>query len=268
MAEPTLFVETRDLARLAVHVAGEGPPLLLVSGLGGAAGFWEPCVRALAARRLVVRFDQRGIGASRRGAAETSVQRLAADVLAIADQLGIDRFDLVGHSFGGAIAQAVAWSAADRLASVTLSATWLSPSRYMDALFRTRRDLLARDPKGYARLAALMAHPPDWLEGNWQVVEAAEAAAPLMPEAQSTIRERLAALLGFDGSEGIEAIGCPCLIMGAKDDVVVPWFLQKELSAALPHARAERLPDGGHFYPVTRTAGFCDALIRFLDNGA
>lgn len=264
----TSRVETRDGASLAVHLAGRGEPLVLVSGLGGTAGFWEPCRKALAARHLVVTFDQRGIGDSTRGASELSIQRLAADVLAIADALGFSRFHLVGHSTGGAIGQAVAWADAERLQSLTLSATWLKPSRYMDALFRHRRDVLGRDPRGYARMAALLAHPPDWLEANWEVVERAEAAAPVMPEAQEIVRERIDMLLDFDGGDQASAIGCPTLILGARDDMIVPWFLQKELHAAIPHARPERLPDGGHFYPVTRTSGFCDALLWFLESGA
>src|SRR5258705_12733047 len=56
-----------DGARLTVHIEGQGPDLLLVSGLGGTASFWSPLVAALAARFRVVRFDQRGIGASTRG---------------------------------------------------------------------------------------------------------------------------------------------------------------------------------------------------------
>ena len=66
-----------DGARLAVHTEGEGPALLLVSGLGGTAAFWSPLLPLLAPRFRVIRFDQRGIGASTRGSAPVTIDRLA-----------------------------------------------------------------------------------------------------------------------------------------------------------------------------------------------
>lgn len=269
MAQPeTRTVRTQDGAALSVHAVGVGPPLLLISGLGGTAAFWDPCVAALARRHRVIRLDQRGIGVSTRGQAVLSVELLAADCLAVLDALGCTQAHVVGHSTGGAIAQALTSAEPDRVMSLALSATWLKPSRYMTALFGARRDLLDSHPEIYATLAALLAHPPEWLEANWQVVEKARSSSPRDEAARVIIHERLDLLLGFDGSADSHRLGCPTLILGARDDVVVPWFLQKELHAALPHARAERLPDGGHFFPVTRTSGFCDALGWFLENGA
>lgn len=263
-----LTVATPDGARLAVSVEGEGPPLMLVSGLGGTAGFWAPCLPALARACTVIRLDQRGIGASSRGEAPLSIELLAADCLAVADALGFGRFHLVGHSTGGAIGQAAAWAQPERLASLTLSGAWLGPSRHMQALFGARRALLDASPQDYAALAALMAYPPGWLEARPETLEQAVRAAPADPAARAVVRERIDMLLAFDGAALAHRIGCPALILGARDDVVAPPFLQKELHAALPHARAERLPDGGHFFPVTRTAGFTAALLRFLEHDA
>lgn len=267
-AARALAVETPDGARLAVSVEGQGPPLMLVSGLGGTAGFWTPCLPSLTRACMVIRLDQRGIGASTRGGAPLSVELLAADCLAVAGALGLERFHLVGHSTGGAIGQAVAWAEPERLASLTLSATWLRPSRYMRELFGVRLALLDASPEHYAVLAALLAYPPGWLETHWQAAEEAARAAPVDAAARAVVRERLDMLLAFDGAPQAHRIGCPTLILGARDDVVVPPFLQKELHAALPHARAERLPDGGHFFPVTRTSGFTAALLRFLEHDA
>lgn len=265
-AARALAVETPDGARLAVSVEGQGPPLMLVSGLGGTAGFWTPCLPSLTRACTVIRLDQRGIGASTRGRAPLSVELLAADCLAVAGALGLERFHLVGHSTGGAIGQAVAWAEPERLASLTLSATWLRPSRYMRELFGVRHALLDASPVQYAILAALLAHPPNWLESHWEVVEQAARSAPAEPAARAIVQERIDLLLAFDGVARADRIGCPALILGARDDVVVPPFLQKELQAALPHARTERLPDGGHFFPVTRTSGFTAALLRFLEH--
>lgn len=76
MAATTLRLE--DGAEIAVQVDGDGRDLLLVTGLGGTAAFWEPVVAPLRERGFrVIRFDQRGIGASTGGSGAVDIDRLA-----------------------------------------------------------------------------------------------------------------------------------------------------------------------------------------------
>jgi aminoacrylate hydrolase len=262
----TQQVDTRDGARLAATVDGVGRDILLVSGLGGTSGFWTPVVSPLATEFRVTRFDQRGIAASTRGTAVCDIDRLAKDCLAVMDAVGIGRAIFVGHSTGGAIGQAVARIAPDRLEALVLSATWLRPSRYMGALFAARRRILDIDPATYAATGAVLGYAPGWLEANWDVFDAAVAKPPISDEAQRTVRERIDALLAFDGSAFAGTIACPSLVMGARDDVIVPAFLQDELAAYLPQDRQVVMyPDGGHFFPVTRTEDFLRDLVAFAN---
>ena len=101
-------VALKDGAELAVHVDGQGPDLLLVSGLGGTAAFWEPVVAPLRARFRVIRFDQRGIATSTRGTAATTIDQLGEDSFAVLDRVGSRRALLLGHSTGGVILQSMA----------------------------------------------------------------------------------------------------------------------------------------------------------------
>src|SRR5215208_2369090 len=102
MAATTLRLE--DGAEI---VDGDGR--LLVSGLGGTAAFWEPVVAPLRERGFrVIRFDQRGIGASTRGTGAVDIDRLAQDSLAVLDHAGSASALLLGHSTGGVILQAMA----------------------------------------------------------------------------------------------------------------------------------------------------------------
>ncbi|TNC08330.1 alpha/beta fold hydrolase [Methylobacterium terricola] len=264
MTSGATSVDTSDGARLAVRQDGQGPDLLLVSGLGGTAGFWAPCLPALALAHRVTRFDQRGIGASGRGTAPCDIDRLARDCLAVMDALGIATAVFVGHSTGGAIGQALARLAPDRLRGLVLSATWLKPSRYMEALFGARRRILDLDPVAYAATGAMMGYAPSWLDAHWAAFEAATAHAPTAEEARRVVRERIDALLAFDGSASVAAIRCPVLVLGARDDLIVPAFLQEDLAAALPpDPRIVRYEDGGHFFPVTRTPDFTRDLLAF-----
>jgi len=259
----TTSVPLPDGAELAVTVTGAGRDLVLASGLGGTAAFWEPAVPALASHFRVVRFDQRGIGRSSRGTEPVSIARLALDTLAVLEHLGSRDALLVGHSTGGVILQDLALRDAARVGGLVLSGTWARPNRYMAELFRSRGALLASMPREYAAMGALLGYTPEWLEANWPKYEAIVAAAPTSPAQQQIIAERIAALLAFDRSGEVGRISLPTLIQGAEDDLIVPAFLQRELAGLMPRASLRILPSGGHFFPVTRTSAFADAILSW-----
>jgi pimeloyl-ACP methyl ester carboxylesterase len=263
-ASGAFTVTTPDGAVLQAFVAGAGPALLLVSGLGGTAGFWKATTATLARSSRVIRFDQRGIGASTRGSAPCTIDQLARDCLNVLDGAGVGRAVLLGHSTGGCIGQALGRMAPERLDGLILSATWLKPSHYMSALFGARRAILAENPQAYAATAALISYPPAWLEANWGVYEAAIAAAPVTPEARQVVRERIDALLSFDGAADIAALPMPTLVLGSRDDMIVPAFLQEELAAALPGGRSILLDSGGHFFPVSRPDAFTAKVVEWI----
>lgn len=260
---PSFEVLRPDGAVLRGHADGRGPAMLLVSGLGGTAAFWNPAVAALADGFRLIRFDQRGIAASTRGTAPCTIATLAADAAAVLREAGIGRAVLVGHSTGGCIVQEMALADPGLARGLVLSGAWGRPSRYMTALFRSRLAVLRAAARDYAALGALTSYPPEWLEGNWRTFEGAVAGAPVEASAQAIVAERIEALLAFDRSADLGRIGCPAAIVGAEDDVIVPAFLQRDLRALLPAAPLEILPSGGHFFPVTRTAEFADRLGRF-----
>jgi aminoacrylate hydrolase len=265
-APPILHVTTADGAVLHVTVTGNGPPLLLVSGLGGTARFWADSSAVFAESFRVIRFDQRGIGASTRGNAACDIDLLARDCLTILDAAGAERAILLGHSTGGCISQSLARQAPGRLAALVLSATWLRPSHYMTALFQTRRAILENDPVAYAATASLLGYPPAWLEVNWSVYEMAVAQAPVSAQSRRTVTERIDALLAFDGSAGVDTLTMPTLVLGTRDDMIVPAFLQEQLAAAIPMAEKIMFDDGGHFFPVSRQSAFTKAVQNWLSS--
>lgn len=262
---PQTTLSLPDGAELALHSDGRGPAILLISGLGGTAGFWAPLVPRLAERHQVVRFDQRGIGASTRGTAPCTIAQLAADALAVLASLGLAQAIVLGHSTGGCIAQHMAAAAPERVSGLVLSGTWLQPSRFMRELFRSRAALLHASPEEYAAQAVFTSYPPEWLDAHWDVLERAIQAAPTTPAARAVIAERIEALLAFDGSAPAARIAAPTLVLGAADDLIVPAFLQRELASALPGSRLHLFPDGGHFFPVSRADLYLDQLTRWID---
>ncbi len=253
-----------DGASLNVLEDGTGPALLLISGLGGTANFWSPCVPALAAHFRVIRLDQRGIAKSTRGTAPCTIDQLAQDCLSVLDDCGVDQAIIVGHSTGGCIAQTMALRAPARIRACIFSATWGKPSRHRQELFSTRREMLFNDPVGYACTSVFMGHDANWLNQNWNVLENARAHAPVTAEAQHIISERLDALIAFDRSADLQRLTIPALVLGARDDLIVPSFLQEELATLLNHADLHLLEHGGHFFPVTRTHLFIPLITEWL----
>src|SRR5690242_14222136 len=90
---------------LAHDRAGSGPPLLLLHGIGSCKEMWRPVVPLLARERDVVALDLPGFGESPCGA--ETVEGLARDVAAFADELGLERPHVAGNSLGGGIALAL-----------------------------------------------------------------------------------------------------------------------------------------------------------------
>jgi aminoacrylate hydrolase len=246
--------------------SGTGPALLLVSGLGGTGGFWASAAARLDTAFRVIRFDQRGIAGSTRGTAACSIDQLARDCLSVLDAAGVGRAFVLGHSTGGCIGQALAHIAPERLGALVLSASWHQPAPWFTAAFEMRRRVLDADPIAYAASAVQLAYPPDWLNDNWAVYEAALAKAPVAEAARNVVRERIDALLSFRGGTPVLPEGMPAFILGAQDDMIVPPFLQDSLAAALPDAPRENLASGGHFYPASRTEAFAGHVMRWLSS--
>ena len=257
-------VELDDGAVLSYRVEGSGPDVLLVTGLGGTAAFWEPIAARLTDRFRVVSTDARGIAGSTRGTAPVDIDRLSLDCFAILDDLGSTRAAVVGHSTGGVIAQTMGLMQPRRLSGLGLSGTWAKADAYMHGLFRSRLAVLRQLPQEYAVGTIFVGYPATWLKDNWQAHDAALKAYPATHAAQDVVAERIAAILAFDRSAEIARLSMPVMVNGAEDDQIVPAYLQRALAAAIPHANLHMLPSGNHFYPLTRTAEFLSALVPWL----
>ena len=123
-------VRTPDGARLCVDTLGDpgDPPILLIGGAAASMDLWddELCARIAASGRLVVRYDHRDTGRSTTyppGAPPYTGNDLAEDAIAVLDALGVGRAHLVGMSMGGGLAQQLAFTHRERVATLTLIST-------------------------------------------------------------------------------------------------------------------------------------------------
>lgn len=258
-----------DFAVYTTPPVGDSPPLLCINGglLFDHTLLW-PALAPLATDRQLIFYDQRGRGHSAvpPGLAASRIEFDAGDVPALRQALGVDTWDVLGHSWGGGIALlstaldvATSPQAVRRLVlvnAVGLTAHWLPPL-HTAALAR-----LAAHPasaEAYARLAAL---DPATLDTPDLTAHAdyAQAFFPAWfadldfarqvsaPRGDSLTGAHVAARLrreGYDWTALLQTLGVRTLLVHGSDDVL-PIDEAKATQRALPHASLVPIPHAGH----------------------
>jgi pimeloyl-ACP methyl ester carboxylesterase len=103
---------------------GIGVPVVLIPPGTRSSSVWKPFqVPELSKRYRVIIYDQRGIGQSEGPKVKYTIPQLAADLMALLDQIGVDRAHVLGHSLGGRVALQAALTWPDRVRSLLLCAT-------------------------------------------------------------------------------------------------------------------------------------------------
>jgi aminoacrylate hydrolase len=252
-------------AEIYYEIHGEGPPLMLVPGLGGGGAFWSKQVPAFAKHFRVVIHDHRGAGQSTHSRIQYSVDQMASDALKLMDALGIEAAHYVGHSTGGAIGQVIAQDRPKRLRSLVLSATWAGKDPYFRRCFETRKEVLLKlGVESYSRASMLVLVPPWWIAANdAQVTETSKALAVNNPPIEVMV-SRIDAIMNFDRRGGMGRIKAPTLVIVARDDAVTPLHLTDELAAGIPGATKFVLERGGHFVPIIFPDDYNAKVLGFL----
>lgn len=252
-----------DGGHLAYETIGNGPPLLLVSGLGGLASFWGDFAKACAEHFTVVMHDHRGTGASSRCDREYSIASMADDVAALSRHLGLERPAYVGHSTGGAIGQHLAATGALDFRALVLSATFARPCAYFRRLFTSRLQVLeAMGLEAYREQATLLLYPPYWLAEH-EVGAGRSNGSSHVLDAEIT-RRRIEAVMAHDALDRLPQIQCPTLVIVAADDIVTPPYHSLQLADALPKAEVVVLPRGGHYIVHTESDAYRRDVLTFL----
>lgn len=245
--------------------AGAGPPVLLVSGLNGLAAPWRPVVPALAAHFRVITHDHRGLGASDPWDGPYGVDQIAADVLGLMDALGLARAHIVGHSLGGAVAQAIAADHPDRVARLVIYASWPGKDAYFDRTMRMRRaTLLHQGVEEFLRTGPLGVYPPRWVRDNDAALTASLPASVAAFPGVEKMCARMQACLDHERRADLPRIAAPTLVLGVQDDVSTPAYCSEEIAEAIPGARLALLPYGGHNAHVAAPEALLATLLPFL----
>ncbi len=257
-------VEVRGVA-LEVEDHGEGVPLVLLHGFPLSSAMWTPVRTALEQAARVVTPDLRGFGGSGKPDAGYAIDELAADVVALADALGLERFVLGGHSMGGYVALRVAAARRERLAGLILVD---SRAEADSAEGRARRDAaIARIARGepaafldefVANLVgpSSRARAPRLLEEMRAI--AAEASPAALAGCLAGMRDR------SDSSALLPGLDLPALVVVGREDALTPPEAARAMAGALPRCRLAEIPLSGHTPSMERPIPTAEAMLAFL----
>ena len=269
----------RDVS-LYVEVVGRGDPLLLMHGGPGLDHVSLTPFRELADRHTVVLYDHRCNGRST-GAPVTSMtwENLTADADALREELGFERWTVLGHSFGGQVALEYVLRYPERVSRLVLldtagDARWAQENA-ADVLagrgFNPKTVAVARRfydgriaPKDFVRASirlvpaydhrfSLLRLAREMLEGGWRMKTRPEAL---------TFGGRM--MRGWSVMGRLGEIRVPTLVMAGRDDFLFPPESQALLAAGIPNARLRIIERAGHNPQSERPGETLAAVADFL----
>jgi 3-oxoadipate enol-lactonase len=247
-----------------IEADGEGPPVVLVHGTPLDVRCWDALVPTLAQGLSVIRYDVRGHGTAAGCAMPGSYEVLADDLLSVLDGLGLERAHVVGHSFGGQIAQAFALRAPKRLISLTVVCARARP---FPAFAATAAEIEANGVEALVEPTL----------ARWFTAQALAQDAPGEEAAVIRyVRERLAGadavpyaaalrlIAGFDVLARLGEIDVPARFVAAERDAISTPHELTLSAGAVQHGEFSLFGDAGHLLPLEHPLVLAELLAETL----
>lgn len=273
----TLTVPERPPVTLYYEEHGDGPPILLLHGLGESTFTWHEIAPRLAERHRVIALDLKGFGRSDKPADEAyGADDQAALVSEFLIARDLDAVTVVGHSFGGTVALRTALAdgirgttRVRRIAVIGAPALPRSTARHLDLVkMPGLPDMVAQalSPEMLARILLSEAMGGDAALSE-EMVEG--YAAPYRdPEAMQAFLITARTIVKEEGAKAIakryRAIRQPVLVLWCRKDPIVPLRAGRRLAVALPSAKLEILEGCHHLPQHERPDAVVGELQKFL----
>jgi poly(3-hydroxyoctanoate) depolymerase len=259
---PTETTVTARGLKLFVREQGDGYPLLMLNGIGSNTEMWGAAEMTLAQGSRTIVFDCPGTGRSQTSLMPLRMPELARVVVAMLDELGHERVDVLGFSFGGLLAQQLAHDAPERVRRLALLGTgcgWGSsfgppaailavsnPLRYYSRTWFDLTNRLIGEPESeHVDATARLAHPPSALGYSYQLYAAAS----------------------WTSLPWLHRVKAPTLVIAGARDRLVPPSNAIQLAQQLRTSRLHLLPDVGHLLLFYRDSPAPGLLADFFSSG-
>lgn len=271
------YAVSPDGVCVAFAAAGDGPPLVKAANwlthleLEWESPIWSHWLSALAERRQLIRYDERGCGLSDWDVDDFSFDAWVDDLELIVDELGLGRFPLLGVSQGGAVAIAYAVRHPERVSHLIVSGAY-GRGRLVRAASPAERDEAEldldvarvgwrRDDDTF-RLVFASQFLPDGTRQMWEsFIELQRATTSI-----DNMVKFLEVFARIDVSHLAPKVRCPTLILHSRGDVRVPQSQARELASLIPDSRLVMLNSRSHILMESEPAWpvFLHEVDRFL----
>lgn len=247
---------------LAVEITGEGPPVVLVHGLGGTSNFYQPQVAALAERFRVVRPDTEGSGRSP-VAGTLSIEGFADDLAALVDELGGGPVRVVGHSMATVTVRTLAARHPELVSHLALLGA--VPAPLPDAGRQGQHDRAAKArAEGMAGIAdAVTANALSEATRRDHPATAAAVREMVLRQDPEGYARSCEALAGAQDPGPVPA-DLPLLLLTGADDAVGAPAVSQALADAHGSASFEVFEGCGHWTALEKPFEVTDHLLKFL----
>jgi pimeloyl-ACP methyl ester carboxylesterase len=247
-----------------------GVPVVFLTHLTAVLDNWDPrVVDGIAAKRHVITFDNRGVGASS-GSTPTTIEEMASDAVTFIRALGFDQVDLFGFSMGGMIAQVIAQDEPRLVRKMILAGTGPAGGEGIENVTRVTyldvaRGLLTRqDPKQFLFFTRT---PSGRRAGKAFLARLEERTDDRdKPISLRSLRAQLKAIhrWGQQKPADLASIHQPVLVMNGESDKMVPSKNSVDLDQRLPNSQLVLYPDAGHGGVFQFHEDFVKRALEFL----
>ena len=257
-----------DGTRIAYDTFGrsDGEPLLLLQGLGADGRGWIRQRRAMGERYRCIAVDNRGVGRSDVPEGPYDLEVMAADAVAVLDDLGVESAHVMGASMGGIMSQILGVRHQERVRSLTLACTGCHHLQW-------RRDLLAEwgelaRTKG---MRAVVDEASHWLVGPRARVRFWPVIGWLGPLALQVKAEAFAAqidaILALDDHLRfeLEQVKVPTLVIVGSQDILTPIGDSELIHELIPDSELVIVTGAAHGFMVEHAGSFNRGVRGFLD---
>jgi poly(3-hydroxyalkanoate) depolymerase len=251
---------------LNVHVRpgnGSGRPLLMCNGIGASLHILDPLVDALDPGIEVIRFDPPGVGDSPAVTLPYGLPQMAAVVDELLDELGHDEVDIMGYSWGGALAQQFALQRGSRCRNLILVSTSTGAWSVPGTPHAFREMLIPRELADAADAAVLAEFISDSPGADRK--RSAFTAAHQPPDLRGWLYQ-LSAVMWWTSLPFLPLIKQRTLVVGGVDDPIVPPANALILAGLIPQSTLALVP-GGHLEIVTSASDLGSRITTFLSTG-